>query len=253
MGDKVVGQVRETTNYEKFKILNENRDISEKALGRIKRSVEKDGWRNYSITVNEKYEIIEGQHTYTYAKMNHLPLRYTVQEGLTQKDCQIINSARTSWSMKDYIHYFASLGNQDYINIQNILDRYTSIPISAIFMAIYRDGNPNKSIKEGLVKCDSQKYKESITILDYIEKLIPYMNVMGGRKTVFLNSLMWVYNMKEVDKDRLYEVIRKNCHSMTPASNTEMALSEIERVYNRQLGKNNRVYLVTEWKKNKGV
>ena len=52
MGEKIVGAVIETTDYDKFKLLEENREITEKALGKIRRSVEKDGWRNYSITVN---------------------------------------------------------------------------------------------------------------------------------------------------------------------------------------------------------
>ena len=175
-----------------------------------------------------------------------------MQEGLTQKDCQIMNSARTSWSQKDYIHYYAVQGNEDFKNIQRIVERYTSIPISAIFMIMYKD-SPNLEIKEGKLKCDNQKYKDSVIVLDYVEKLIPYCNIIGGRKTVFLNSLMFVYNMDLVDRNRLFEVIKKNCHSMTPAVNTEMALSEIERVYNRMLRPSTRIYPVTEWKKSKGV
>jgi hypothetical protein len=250
--EKIVGAVYETTDYDKFKILKENREITEKALGKIRRSVEKDGWRNYSITVNEKYEIIEGQHTYTYAKLNKLPLRYTIQEGLTEKDCQIMNSARTSWSQRDYIRYHAQQGSQDFIYIQDILNKYKNIPISAIFMVMYKD-SPNQEIKDGSLKCDEKKYRESIIKLDYVARIIPYCNIIGGRKVVFLNSLMFVYGMKGVDKDRLFNVIKKNCHSITPAVNTEMALSELERVYNRQLGASARIYPVTEWKKNKGV
>ena len=87
MKDKIISSVRETKNYGQFKFLEENRELSSKALKRISKSVEKEGWRNYPITVNEKMEIIEGQHTFTYAKEHRLPVRYIVVEGLNKKDC----------------------------------------------------------------------------------------------------------------------------------------------------------------------
>lgn len=252
MKDRVISSVKETTDYGKFKTLKENREITTKALAKIKKSVERDGWRNYPITVNEKMEIIEGQHTYMYAKENKLPLRYYIQEGANETDCQIMNSARTGWSMKDYIHSYAANGNVSYMYMENLVNRYSpAIPISAIFVVLYKDHRTTK-IREGTMECSADDYNEAITILNYMEKFVPYLEIIGGRKTVVLDALSFAYHLPSIDKERLFQVIKRNCYSMIPPASKEVALAEIERVYNKQLGFDNRVYLVTEHKKSLG-
>ncbi len=253
MRDKVISSVKETTDYNKFKFLEENREITDKALTKIKKSVEKDGWRNYPITVNEKMEIIEGQHTYMFAKENNLPLRYYVQEGATKKDCQIINSARTSWKLTDYIHSYAQSGNVSFKFLEILVNRYSpAIPVSAISFILFGD-HGTAEIREGKFKCTAEDYNNTSIILNYMEKFIPYIEIIGGRKTVMFDALTFAYHLPNIDKDRLFQSIKKNCHSMTPPASTEIALAEIERVYNRKLNYANRIYIATEYKKRKGV
>lgn len=252
MKDRIISSVKETTDYSKFKLLNENRLITTKALAKIEKSVAKDGWRNYPITVNEKMEIIEGQHTYMYAKENNLPLRYYIQEGATQKDCQIINSARTGWTMKDYIHSFAASGNTSYKYIEILVDRYSPlIPISSVFNMVFHDHH-TIFIRNGELKLPVEKYNEAVSVLTYMEKLAPFINAIGGRKAVTYDALYFVYSLPQIDNERLFQVIKKYCHVMTPSLTKETALSEIEKVYNRNLPQDKRIYLVTEYKKSKG-
>lgn len=252
MKDKVISSVRETTDYNKFKFLEENREVTKKALTRIRKSVERDGWRNYPITVNEKMEIIEGQHTFLYAKEHGLPIRYFVQEGATKKDCQIMNSARTRWNYADYIHYFSKSGDISYKYIELLIKRFSSIPVSTVVNQVVK-GDMTKHIQSGTAQVTTDMYNEAVVRLAYIEKLMPYITIIGGRRNVFIESLLLVYDMKNIDRERLATVVQKNCYTMSPASNYEQTLGEIERVYNKQLGIASRVYIVTEWKKNKGV
>ena len=252
MKDKIISSVRETKNYGQFKFLEENRELSSKALKRISKSVEKEGWRNYPITVNEKMEIIEGQHTFTYAKEHRLPVRYIVVEGLNKKDCQIMNSARTRWKITDYIHYFSKAGDVNYKYIELLVRRFTKIPVSVVIGSVIK-GDITKHIHNGTAVVTPEMYNEANVRLSFIEQLMPYITTIGGRRNVFIEALLLVYDMTGVDRNRLATVIQKNCHTMSPASNYEQTLGEIERVYNRQLGAENRIYMVTEWKKSKGV
>lgn len=252
MKDKIISNVRETTNYSQFKMLEENREITNKALNRINRSVMKDGWRNYPITVNEKMEIIEGQHTFLYAREHELPLRYIVQEGATKKDCQIMNSTKTKWTLNDYVHYFSKSGDLSFKYLELLLNRFKAIPKSTVLTIAMR-GDITDKIKEGTAKCDAKQYNEAVVKLTYIEELLPAINQVGGRRASFIDALMKAYDMEKVDRDRLFKTINRNCWSMSPASNMEQALGEIERIYNRQLGNASKVYMVTEWKKSKGV
>lgn len=247
--DKVVSTVKETTDYNKFKFLKENRLITEKALAKVKKSVERDGWRNYPITVNEKMEIIEGQHTFLYAKENNLPVRYYIQNGANQKDCQILNSTKTKWTVQDYIHSYAQEGNTDYQLLENIVNTYRSIPVSAILRIVNKSLNGDHDLRTGGLNFNGVNYDEMLQKLNYMEKFIPYLNILGGRKTVMFSALSFLYNLPSIDKVRLLEVVRKNCYSMTPPTSIVIALEQLERVYNKNLGVDNRVYILMEYKK----
>lgn len=251
MKDKIISNVRETTDYSKFKFLEENREVTLKALKRINRSVLKDGWRNYPITVNEKMEIIEGQHTFIYARDNNLPIRYYIQEGATKKDCQIMNSSKTKWTMSDYIHYYSTSGDTNYKYLEILVNRYRILPISTVIGIALR-GDISQKVSEGLATITEAQYNDANVKLTYIEKLLPAINQIGGRRVSFIDALMKAYEMPNVDKDRLFNTINKNCWSMSPSSNIEESLKEIERVYNRQLPGTSKVYMVTEWKKSRG-
>lgn len=253
MKDKVISSVKETTDYGKFKLLNENREITQKALAKIERSVKKDGWRNYPITVNEKMEIIEGQHTYFFAKENNLPLRYFIQEGATKVDCQIMNSARTGWTVTDYIHSYAESGNISYKYLEILVNRYSpAIPVSIIVNILYND-HQTTIIREGKCNCTDEQFNEAIKILSYLEKFIPYIKIIKGRKAVLYDGIIFAYHLPNINKERLLEAIKSNCHSITPPATKETSLAEIERVYNRNLGHSKKIYFVTEYKKSKGI
>lgn len=252
MKDRVVSNVKETQNYNQFKFLEENREVTNKALNRINRSVMKDGWRNYPITVNEKMEIIEGQHTFLYAREHNLPLRYVIQEGATKKDCQIMNSTKTKWTVNDYVHYYSKSGDINFKYLELLLNRYKQIPKSTILLIAMR-GDITEKVREGKAVVTNEQYNEAVIKLDFIENLLPAINQVGGRRASFIDALMEAYDMEGVDRDRLFNTINRNCWSMSPSSNKEESLKEIERVYNKQLGNSNKIYMVTEWKKSKGV
>ena len=148
------GNVCKTLDYELFKFNKLNRNVSEKNVNKIGKSVKKYGWKPYPILVNSAYEVIDGQHRLVYAKQHNLPVYYVVVNGITSNDCQIMNTTRTSWTVDDYVHYYASQGNASFILLSRLRDEFSFITtgmITTLLTVSAYGGTQNTKIKDGQI------------------------------------------------------------------------------------------------------
>lgn len=86
--DTVVNIVYETTDYDKFVIVDGNRIIDH--VEHIKQSM-KEHYVPNAILVNEKFEILDGQNRFKAQKELGKPVRYIVEEGLGIVDARAMN------------------------------------------------------------------------------------------------------------------------------------------------------------------
>lgn len=252
--DIEVGKMYSTKEYGKFKIYKWNRDINKLTLNKIHKSVIENGWRVEPIIVNEEYGIIDGQHRFTYAKEHDLPIYYIVVKGLTEDDCQRMNSVRTSWLQADYIKFYATQGNQNYSNLMILDSIYTDVNLGILIYAICNrpaGGGSTKFIMSGDFICTKEDFDNATEVLDFLDNLMPYIKQIKGRKTQFCQGLIFCYRLEKTDKDRLARKIEENCNTINSIVDMETALQEIERVYNYRLSKENQIYFTTEWKQKK--
>ena len=252
--DEVEGTVYKTYDYDKFIIYEWNRNVSETNLKRIAKSVEKYGWKKDPIMVNEELGVIDGQHRLEFAKRNNLPLYYTIIKGLDKTDCQRMNSKRRAWAPKDYIKYYAVQGNEHYQKLNILVNKYTNIPLSTILYALEMSnslygmsGAKSNKLREGMYTTNANLEEAEIK-LDYINKLIPYIKIIRGRQDQMERAILFAFMHSDIDNDRLERVVKENCYTITPPASLEVAFSELERIYNRNL-KKGQVYLLTDWKK----
>ena len=70
---------QQSTNYDEFRTLNANRNVSENHVKQIKAAIETVGnlTEVVPIIVNENKEIIDGQHRFEACKELGLPIFYT--------------------------------------------------------------------------------------------------------------------------------------------------------------------------------
>lgn len=103
-----------TDEFDKFKLIDSNRNDWELRAKNIAKSVKKVNYIPAPIIVNEKYEIIDGQARFTYCKQTKTPITYLVIKGLTVDDCVAMNASTTRWVISDYIESYAQRGWNDY-------------------------------------------------------------------------------------------------------------------------------------------
>ena len=144
-------EMKRTKDYSLFKLLDGNREIKKSHVDEIKKSITEKGVKNVPILVNEKFEIIEGQHRWMALKELGLEVPYVMQEGLTLEDCICLNTSQKQWNTFDYIDSKAKLGMPQYQAMKDLIDQYADIPQSSV-VAAFAANNKTALIKDGKLK-----------------------------------------------------------------------------------------------------
>ena len=125
-------------------------------------------------------------------------------------------------------------------------------PIVYALVSSHSEGGFSKTIANGKFECTTEEYELAVDILDYINSLMPSIRKVKGKKISLVNAIIWCYKSNLVDLNRLANQVETFANEMTGVTDLESALTNLEKYYNYNLKKKeNIVYLVTEWKKNK--
>ena len=89
-------QVRYTTEYSKFKLMPDNRDVSEKHVAELVVNIRKRG-QLQPILINEKWQVLDGQGRLKACILLGIPVMYLLSYKTTIKDVILINTTQKSW------------------------------------------------------------------------------------------------------------------------------------------------------------
>lgn len=118
--------ILETRDYSQFKFLDTNRQIANSHVKKLAEAMREKPQTNKvrPILVNEKMQVIDGQHRLKACEMLSLPAYYVIGKGLTTKDAQHLNAIQKNWSPLDYAQSYATAGDENYQMYLAFRDRY---------------------------------------------------------------------------------------------------------------------------------
>tara|TARA_R100001143_G_C3343295_1_gene125416 strand:- start:91 stop:990 length:900 start_codon:yes stop_codon:yes gene_type:complete len=117
--DSPIRKVLHTSDYSKFKIMEDNRDIDNKHVGELIENIREAG-QLQPIIINEKNEIIDGQRRFRCCKLLGIPVMYLVSDKTTIKDVLMINTSQKSWSSLDYLKAYSHPNHWNYVEYRKI-------------------------------------------------------------------------------------------------------------------------------------
>lgn len=238
-----------TTNYDMFKWLPGNREISPARVEAIRKSIEEYGQLN-PIIVNEKLQIIDGQARLAACKLLGIPVWYIVCPGLTWEHCVIMNSIGKNWTMKNYVDAYADHGSKEvseqYKDLKDILSKpkiVKTITQNIIFKVCMNDFGGQKltdKVKNGTFKFARSK-EETMDILNYIVRFADILERVG-RKEFLIPILVKCYEDNRVGNEKLFKQCIRYQNKIHGVGNTKEALEMMNLVYNFG-AKKNRIWL----------
>lgn len=244
-------KVLKTKNYEMFKSVLGNRDL-------IERNIQKkvDSMKEYGqitpIIVNEKYEIIDGQHRLEACKRLGIEVSYVIKPGLTPEYCAAANKSTENWKLVDYINFYTKRGNESYIRLSKLKEEFgDSLLISNICTALYGWQKPIQNvIANGKLEISEQLYNNTRVILKYTKDIVDQIDKkqLQGSLYTLGQSITLCYKFPEIDMGRLKKQVLKLYPTMGVYNNIDTCMIQLETVYNRGLNKNNKISIFALYK-----
>lgn len=181
----------QTDNLTQFKRI-ENRDICRNNVEKIKNSLkQKNLLELRPIIVNERMEIIDGQHRIEACKELGLPIWYEVQKGTSCDDIILLQN-QDRWTIEDYITFYCKKGYSDYIYLRDFMKKYNIKTRGALELLSYKQHKLSEIVRLGKFKL-----REGISNID---DLMNNVSVVRDKMIAVKGNVNWLKSsqLKEV-------------------------------------------------------
>lgn len=227
----------ESNNYDRFSYYKSNRNLDENHVRRLMYSIEINGLLE-EITINEQWQIIDGQHRFEALKRLDLPIFAKIKVGASEDDIIPCNIVRRGWTIKNYVNHYASKGALDYIQLQDVMENNTTRLGSNTLVDIYCETSYKAStLREGRYQFN---YEKGIELQQFISEIEPYMPLYSNTAKFVKAFTQVVKSNEKFDIKRFVSQLQKYKLNVYP--NTTDTAKSIVEVYNRRLNEKNRIF-----------
>lgn len=160
-------EIFQTTDYDKFKIIVANREVDKAHVKRLAESIKKKNLLFIRpLIVNEKMELIDGQHRLSACQLIKQPVYYIKAGGLTKNDIAVLNTAQKNWTRIDFINFYAIEGVPEFKQLAKLINKYSFMKVSSIISLCtsYQAG-----LRHG--KIELTNYNRAVTVCEWVSEL----------------------------------------------------------------------------------
>lgn len=183
----LVGFTLETRNYDQFKRIEGNRNISPIAQKKLKRSILEKG-QLQAATVNSRLEIIDGQNRRLATQTMSKPFRFTIVSNYGLEEVQRVNSGTTNWRTEDYVKCYSNLGNISYQNLTKLKNMVPELSYSNLLNVVLdtknQGGEGIAALKAGRLYIPTENIQRTISFVQKLQDLKPLTNEYNKRSFV---------------------------------------------------------------------
>lgn len=241
---KEVVKVLTENNHSKFTFLDNNRNIDDKHVEALATSIRKNGQFS-PIIVNEKLEVIDGQHRLKALMLLNYPVAYIINETATSKDIAVINNSQKGWKNRDYLKHFSHnshYNHSEYRKIEKFFEEH-GLPFRVGLTLLYdssavaigpgaKDRGPYPDFRKGTFKIkDLGQAEEIAKQLLKLKSFVPHLVTI----IKFCIAFLKVSKLDNFDINLAYKQIEKNSNRFDKCYNQEDWNEAMVAVYNFKL------------------
>lgn len=228
--DEKVTEVRRTNDYNKFKNILGNRDLRGTNYNRLIQSIQKKQLI-IPILVNEKFEIIDGQHRFEVCRRLMLPLYYYVVEGYGIEEVKRANLVGCNWVIDDYLKLNIEIGKKEYIEFKRIKDAYglTSSQLLDIFANF--QGISLKEIRM-LFEDGSFELNNINKVIEFLNKLEDFKFFDEYNSYSFTKAFLKLSGLEQYDHSIMKKRIKKHPYKLSKRASYRDYITLLVEIYN---------------------
>mgnify|MGYP001569443450 FL=1 len=222
--------IQSTKDYEKFSLIKGNRILIPGHVARLTTSIlQKNMLPQNPIIVNEKFEVIDGQHRLEVARNNDLDIFYIVVPGARFEEIIVLNSNNKVWNSTDYINSYASQGDKDFLWIKEFIENYAISVTQALMFLFGSEGTaPRTALRRGRLTLSQEQKDMAEKRADVLWEIRPFMVRSGFVPRAFLFQMM-----KKIDEglgNKLVKGVKAKGSSFVPASEKKNAINQLKEL-----------------------
>jgi len=234
-----MSEIQKTTDYAIFKKHPNNREEDPGNIKKITQSIKARNLLSFRpILVDSEMRVIDGQHRLTVAKLLGLEIYYQVQSECTHEDIVLLNQHQKGWSIEDFIDYYVSLGNKNYLSFKT-LSQLTGCSYNALVRMMGYQKSSYVNIKNGTFKYFD--LKEVLAIQSSLEKAKEAIAVLSAiiikdssfiRTERFKAALCSFVKNEQIDFSTFLSKIRIKSDAIKPCTSLPAYMEMFLNIYN---------------------
>ena len=221
--------IKMTKDLSIFKELKGNRATNKAHIKRLAEAISLDvvNTKYHPLLVNEKMQLIDGQHRVEAFKMLKIPAYYIVAEGLGLADAQSLNQLSKQWSPTDYARSFSDRGNKSYAIYLEFKEEY-GLNHDILMRYINLEPLTTEMFRRGLLKARNVEASHDLAtkLLDF-ERFIERFK---QRSFAIAFQIMWQH--EGYDHEKMLKILDKKVDKLEFQATPEDYLRVLEGLYN---------------------
>lgn len=245
MNNLKVNDVYKTNDLSIFKTIDGNRVPNLQHVRRLKSSILEHGMKCNPILVNDKMEVIDGQHRLLAAKDADSFIYYIMVDGYSLGEVHTLNLNQKNWTKKDFMDGYANMGVESYIKLKRFCKQNKDFTFSDCislcsnttgigYMSMAAKHRPDK-------KCNVNQVFEEGTWLgnnfdlaqenaNKIRMIAPYYT--GYNRSSFAMTIAGLLSKENFDFNEFMHKIRIQPTALVDCANRAQYRTLIEDIYN---------------------
>jgi hypothetical protein len=240
--DPVIGRVHETHNYDKFTLLRDNRDVNPAHVARLAASFYEHHLVS-PVIVNDKLQVIDGQHRLAAAKETGKPIHYIVIPEYGIDEVQVFNSNQKNWTKRDFLEMFVAQRKKHYIDFKEFMAAFPDLEWSAceaLLTNTPREGKKERNMRDFqngkfTIPNLAVSYKNARRVMEFQ----PFYE--GFTRRAFVAALLGLFKTKAYDHKEMIYKLGVSPKKLEHQTDTGAYREALEDIYNWKRLKENRV------------
>lgn len=222
-------QIHTTSDYSIFRNIDGNRKKNLQHINRLEQSI-KERYLFTVIIVNEKYEIIDGQHRFQVLSKLGLPIHYVVCEGYGLSEVHRMNTNSKNWSADDYMNAYVDLGYEEYVKYKQFKQKYklTHSETRALLNGQHDNGSVSQVFNSGNFKI--KDYDAAVKNIEKIRMVSPYYS--GVNRRSFTYAMLTLFKRKNFSHSQFLAKLKLQPTALIDCPTTVAYIALIEDIYN---------------------
>lgn len=241
-----VNKVYKTNDLSIFKQIEGNRPPNPQHIRRLSESIKEYGILCNPILVNEKMEVIDGQHRLLAAKDAKSNIYYVIIKGYTLIEVHALNLNQKNWTKNDFLSGYADLGVDSYIQLRKFTKKNNDFNLSdCIALCSNLTGSSgllqgNRFQKMNKVSKRSEVFEEGTWKVrnielaqdnaDKIRLIKPFY--YGYSRSTFVGTMLTMFVNKNFDFNEFMHKLRLQPTALVDCATRDQYKMLIEDIYN---------------------